>query len=214
MKADVFTDEETVANATLMFAAGFETTRTSLVLCLYLLSFHQEIQEKLYQEIKDLYEKGKFDADNITAAEYLDAVVNETLRYYPPVTRVDRIATEDVTLNSGIRIPKGGIVRFPIYSIHHQEEYFSDNMEFKPERFLPESLESVKDVFIPFFTGPRNCLGMRLASLETRLVIGHFVLRYKFTRPPNDKENYKKLPANGQIMCPDVVLYIERRYNH
>ena len=211
IKADVFTDEEILANAVMIFGGGLETTRTSLVLCLYFLSFHQEIQEKLFQEIKDLYDKEKFDADNIMAAEYLGAVVNETLRYYPPITRVDRIATEDVTLNSGITIPKGGIVRFPIYSIHHQEEYFPDNMEFKPERFIPENRESVKDVFISFFTGQRNCLGMRFASLEIRWVIGHLVLKYKFTRPPNDKETYRKLPANGQFLCSDVVLYIERR---
>jgi cytochrome P450 len=211
MKAGIFTDEELLANSLMIYGAGYETTRTTLLLCVYFLSFYQEIQEKLYQEMKDLYDKGKFDVDNIMAAEYLEAVINETLRYYPPITRVDRFAMEDVTLNCGIRIPRGGIVRIPIYSIHHQEEYFPDHMDFKPERFLPENRESIKDVFLPFFTGPRNCLGARFALLEARKTIAHLVLRYKFTRPPNDKETYRKLPANATVICPDVVVVVERR---
>jgi cytochrome P450 len=138
-------------------------------------------------------------------------VINETLRYYPADTHVDRVALGETILSNGLKIPKGGVVRIPIYHIHHREEYFPHHQDFNPERFLPENKDSLnKNAFIPFFTGPRNCLGMRFAYLETKWTMTNVILQYKFSRPVDDKDDFRKVPANATLICPDVYVVVEK----
>src|SRR5207247_2048702 len=94
---------------------------------------------------------------------YLDACISETLRKYPPVTRLEREANQNVTLGDpDIKLKKGHLVEIPIYAIQHSEEYFENAEQFIPERFLPENrYKIIPYTYMPFGTGPRNCIGMR-----------------------------------------------------
>lgn len=203
-------DNEIIANLFLLLAAGFETTSSLITMTIYILSFEQDIQERLYREVQKLYdEKGKFDYDSLSSLEFMDAVINESLRYFPPVLRIDRVASEDATLSNGIFIPKGTHVRFPVYNIHHNEEYWPDNMEFKPERWLPENKDSINTyAFLPFVVGPKNCIGYRFALLEAKLVVANLLINFKFSRPTNDSSDYHKIESTAIVICPPHV-YID-----
>ena len=100
------TKDEIVGQSTLFFLAGYETTATTLTMALFALTQNPDVQEKLFQVLRDAYdEESKMSAESLSQVKYLDMVVNETLRCYTPVLRVDRVCTADTEIN-GLRIPK------------------------------------------------------------------------------------------------------------
>ncbi len=128
------------------------------------------------------------DYDNIHTFKYLDAVVSETLRLYPPATSVEREASEDYLLgDAGIKVPKNTVIHIATYSLHRDPQYFNDPEKFMPERFLAENRTHDPFAYLPFGAGPRNCVGMRLALMECKLALMHAVHKFKFTLSSNTK---------------------------
>lgn len=177
-----FTDNEIASNLILFFAAGYETTSNVLNLSTFYLVKYPHIQKKLYSCIKEVYDaNGDFDYDSLTSLEYLDAFLCEVMRIQPPVLRVERIASEDHTFTSGVKVEKGTYVQVPIYSVHHNEEYFDEPEVFRPERFLAENRSQiVSGSYLPFLIGPRNCIGMRFALIEAKMSLAYLLLKYQF----------------------------------
>jgi cytochrome P450 family 3 subfamily A len=115
----------------------------------------------------------------------------ESLRLYPPVVGVERVAGQDYILeNTGIQIKKGQIIHFPIYSIHRDPDNFPEPNSFKSERFFPENRSYHPCAYLPFGGGPRNCVGMRLALLEAKLALIQVVYRFKFSTTSKTSVNY------------------------
>lgn len=211
------TDEEIVGNIVLLLVAGFETTATTLSLASYNLAIHPDVQEKVFQEVTDATTAngGVLDYDTLMSLTYLDAVIHETLRMYPPVIRTERTCSEDYTFNydgKSIFMPKGSGVGIPIYAIHHMEEYYPDPETFKPERFLPENKDSINSyAFLSFVIGPRNCIGMRFALMEAKLALATIISDFKFVTSPLTSI---PLDLSGTIalMNPrEVILRLEKR---
>lgn len=114
--------------------------------------------------------------DNVQGLTYMDMCINESMRIFPPGFILDRVCTEDVTVQ-GIHIPKGMIVTFPVYAIHNDPEIFPDPEKFQPERFSTENGESRHPyAHLPFGHGPRSCIGIRLALLELKVTLA-FILK-------------------------------------
>ena len=131
-------------------------------------------------------EKGEFDYETLFDLKYLDAVINETLRLYPPVPMYDRVCTQDHTFENGVRIDAGQIVRIHAYSLHHNPDYWSNPESFDPSRFMPENKDTVvAGSFVPFVIGPRNCIGMRFALLEAKMTLAEMMCNYKFVASEN-----------------------------
>jgi len=153
-----------------------------LAFACYSLAMHPEEQEKCYQEIKGLVQKDE--AITYTHIQrgmpYVDAVMSETLRLYPPAVRFDRTCQEDYQLTDQVRIPKGSILCVPVYAIHHSSENYEDPEKFDPERFLVKEKRNTNPfAFLPFGYGPRNCIGMRFAQLEFKLALSNVVRRFR-----------------------------------
>ncbi|RDD39444.1 Cytochrome P450 3A13, partial [Trichoplax sp. H2] len=146
----------------------------------YLLATNPDAQKKLRDEIDSLCpDANSIDYDTLFSLPYLDMVISETLRMYPPAYFVNREAKEDITIN-GLLIPKDIMVCFPIYGIHHNPELWPKPNEFIPERFSPE--EKAKQIpcsYLPFGGGPRNCVGMRLALLEAKLALVKIIQNFE-----------------------------------
>ncbi|MCP4476964.1 MAG: cytochrome P450 [Planctomycetaceae bacterium] len=82
-----------------------------------------------------------------------------------------RTVTQSCNIN-GVPFEKGMAVFIPIYTLHHDEQYWHDPEAFKPERFLPENKESITPyTYLPFGSGPRGCIGMRFAWMEMKMVV-------------------------------------------
>ncbi|XP_006859934.1 PREDICTED: cytochrome P450 3A9-like [Chrysochloris asiatica] len=166
------TDEEICAQATTFVFAGYETTSLTLSFIAYNLAIHPEVQAKLQEEIdRALPNKKDPDYDILFQLEYLDMVVNETLRLFPLGGRLERVCKKSVNIN-GVTIPQGTLVIIPTYVLHRDPKYWPKAEEFRPERFSKDNMRKMDPyVFLPFGLGPRMCVGMRFALLSIKLVM-------------------------------------------
>lgn len=130
---------------------------------LYELALNPDVQDKLAEEIrKYTSENGdKLTYDLLQEMKYLDMVVSETLRKYPPVGNLFRQCTKPYTIpGTNVLIEAETRVFIPIYAIHRDPKYYPNPEKFDPERFTPE--EKAKRhpmIYMPFGEGPRNCIG-------------------------------------------------------
>ncbi|KAL3841596.1 hypothetical protein ACJMK2_019713 [Sinanodonta woodiana] len=200
------TDDEVMANSIIFLLAAFDTTSSLLTFLSYCLAVNQEVQDKLRSEINKELGKSQPVYDNVFKLQYLDMVVSETLRIYPPARRFNREALVDTEI-CGVNIPKGLDVNIPIYSLHMDPEFWPDPHKFDPERFSPENKDNIKPfTFLPFGAGPRNCIGKRLALLQAKMAIVGMVQNFRFQTAPDtlippklDKGAFTK-PVDGMFL--------------
>lgn len=160
-------DDEIVAQCFLFFAAGFESSATLLTFASYELATNPDIQQKLYEEISEVnqqLEGKRITYDALQKLKYLDQVICEVLRKWPPSVMTDRVCSKDYTYDNGdklkFKIDKGTSLLLPIYSLHHDPNFFPEPNKFNPERFSEVNKGSiVPGTYIPFGNGPRNCIG-------------------------------------------------------
>ncbi|PSN34612.1 hypothetical protein C0J52_20551 [Blattella germanica] len=161
------------AQAFVFFIAGFETSSTTMTFCLYELAVNPHVQDRVRAEIDAMFEKnnGKLEYDALMQMEYLDKVVNETLRKYPPVSLLTRECTSTTPLRgTDIVVEKGTPIMLPVYSLHHDPQYFPDPERFDPERFSEEEKQKRPHYcYLPFGEGPRLCIGMRFGLMQTKV---------------------------------------------
>ncbi|XP_023712683.1 probable cytochrome P450 6a14 [Cryptotermes secundus] len=172
------------AQAFVFFAAGFETSSTTMTFCLYELSLHQDIQERLREEIDIVLKKheGKITYEAIQEMEYLDKVVAETLRKYPPVQNLNRECTKAYKIpDTDIVLEKGILTVIPVFALHHDPKYYPDPERFDPERFSEEEKAKRQHyVYLPFGEGPRICIGMRFGLMQTKVGLVSLLSKYQF----------------------------------
>ncbi|XP_078521130.1 cytochrome P450 3A21-like [Lissotriton helveticus] len=175
------TDSEIMAQSTIFILAGYETTSTALAFLSYNLATHPGIQRKLQQEIDTLLpNKAPATYDALMQMEYLEMAINETLRMYPPGGRLERVCKKTVEVN-GVTIPEGVVVMIPLYPLHRDPEYWSEPDEFNPDRFSKENKDTQEPyTFLPFGSGPRNCIGMRFALLNVKVGIVSLLQNFSF----------------------------------
>ncbi|CAG2178513.1 unnamed protein product, partial [Oppiella nova] len=137
------TNDELIAQCVLFLIAGYESSATTLAMCLYNIAKHPDVQQKLYEEITKFNEQ-KPNADPYEAffaLKYMDAVIDETLRLFPVAIFLERAPSEDYELKgTGITIKKDHVVHIPTYAIHRDPDNFVDPEVFRPERFLSENI--------------------------------------------------------------------------
>ncbi|KAK7871463.1 hypothetical protein R5R35_010842 [Gryllus longicercus] len=172
------------AQVFVFFLAGFETSSTTMSFALHELAVNPDIQKKLRDEIDASLEEtgGKFTYESIINMKYLDKVVSETLRMYPPVLYLRREATLPFRIpGSEVTVDKGTSVVIPVYALQHDPDYFPDPLRFDPERFSEENKAKRHHyVYLPFGEGPRNCIGMRFGLLQTKLGLVTLLSKYEF----------------------------------
>jgi cytochrome P450 len=112
----------------------------------------------------------------------MDMIINETLRLYPPAFRVDRVCNEDYSYKE-IQIKKGQVWTASIYALHHDPDIYPDPYTFDPERFNEENKKNRdNEAFIPFGAGPRNCIAMRFALIEIKLLLATVLSKFQFEK--------------------------------
>jgi cytochrome P450 len=150
-----------------LFVAGHETTANALTWTWYLLAKHPDVREQLRAQLR---------ADPQTP--YLDAVLSETLRLYPPAWILGRDALREVNVE-GWRIRKGATVLMSQLVMHRSPRYFEQPERFIPERWLQEQALP-QFAYFPFGGGARKCLGDQFAWTEARIELSHLAQRYCF----------------------------------
>ncbi|XP_053327354.1 cytochrome P450 3A8-like [Spea bombifrons] len=174
-------DAEIMAQGLIFIIAGYETTSTTLTFLAYNIATNPDVQTKLQQEIETfLPNKTPPTYDVVMQMEYLDMVINETLRLYPAAGRIERVCKKTTVIN-GVTIPGGVVTVIPAFVLHRNPEIWPEPEEFRPERFSKENRENQDPyAFLPFGGGPRNCIGMRFALLNMKLAIVSLLQNFTF----------------------------------
>ncbi|KAI8115355.1 putative cytochrome P450 4d14 [Lucilia cuprina] len=168
---------------TFMFE-GHDTTTSGISHTLYLLARHPEVQQKVFEEILQVIGNDKEDHKPVTMRElqdlkYLDVVIKESLRLYPPVPMIGRFTEQDVELDGKI-IPANVNISLLIYAACRDPDYFTKPNDFIPERFMTNTLDQVNPfAYVPFSAGPRNCIGQKFAVLEMKSTISKMIRHFE-----------------------------------
>lgn len=162
-----------------LLIAGHETTANALSWIWYLLDRHPDEQERLYEELRSVTGGRPPLVDDLPHLKRLRMVFLEALRLYPPVWMFDRRALAPDRLGS-TEIHAGDLVIFCPYAVHRIESLWPDPETFRPERFEPgHEQQKNKFAFLPFGAGPRMCMGMSFAMIESQILLGTLINRFR-----------------------------------
>lgn len=157
--------------AAVIFMAGHETTANTLAWVWYLLSQAPEVEARLHAELDAVLGGRVATLADVPRLAYTRAVIEETLRLYPPVPMLAREAVRDTELQ-GRKIRKGSLVIVVPWLLHRHIDFWDDPDAFIPERFLPDAVRPVERyAYVPFATGPRVCPGMAFGLTESILCL-------------------------------------------
>jgi cytochrome P450 len=163
-----------------MLIAGHDTCTALLTWALYLLGKQPSAMARARSEVDTRLGDGRWDASDVEALSFLDSVVRETLRLYPPVHMGMRVAARDLAYHQ-YRIPAGTRVIYSIYLTHRLADHWPDPDQFVPDRFRQTSGGSRPSYsYLPFGGGPRNCIGSSFGLLETKVVLARLLQTFEF----------------------------------
>ncbi len=170
---DAMSDKELLDELMTLIIAGHETSAITLNWTWYFISQHPEVEKKLLIEVDANVTKNivpKF--EELDKLPYIKQIVDEALRYYPPVWMFTRKAIADDYLGDYF-VPAGTDIFIAPYFLHRHPDYWSDPETFDPERFTETAIKNQdKNAYIPFSAGPRRCIGDFFATIEMQIHIG------------------------------------------
>jgi cytochrome P450 len=172
---DAFTDEQLGDQVATMILAGHETTATALFWSLYLLALDPATQDQLAAEVKAATVNGALDIERL---KFTRAVVDETMRLYPPAFLIARAAGAADTIG-GIPVKKNDIVLIAPWLLHRHEKLWRDPNAFIPTRFMPPAPPPDRFAYLPFGVGARVCIGAHFALVEATLALAKMVGAFK-----------------------------------
>ena len=181
---DRFEPEEALAlavdNAATFYLAGHETTANALTWTLFLLAEQPELQERACEEAVAALAAGADDPDLPDRLPLLRLILQESLRLYPPVPRLDRQAVEADRLGA-YDVSPGDIISVWPWLLHRHRRLWDDPDAFDVERFAEGKPERHRFQYIPFGGGPRVCVGARFATNEALTILAHWLSGWRFS---------------------------------
>jgi cytochrome P450 len=166
-----FTDQQLGDQVATMILAGHETTATALFWSLYLLALDSATQSELAAEVQSATASGALDLDRL---KFTRAVVDETMRLYPPAFLIARAAAAPDTI-AGMPVSKSDVVLIAPWLLHRHEKLWRDPNAFIPARFMPPSPPPDRFAYLPFGVGARVCIGAHFALVEATLVLAKMI---------------------------------------
>ncbi|GJQ77405.1 hypothetical protein Trydic_g20805 [Trypoxylus dichotomus] len=180
-------DMDIVAQALVFFFGGFESVATLMSFAAYELTLNPECQRELQTEIDETLKEcnGQLTYEAVMKMKYMDMVLSETLRKWPAAVVTDRVCSKDYTIEpihsheKPIHLKTGDLIWIPICGIHNDPKYYPDPEKFNPMRFSDDNKANLNPyTYLPFGTGPRNCIGSRFALMETKTILFYMLLKF------------------------------------
>ena len=183
--------------------AGHETAAAATSWALYLLAQHPAILADLVRELDTVCGERLPTSEDIPKLPFLDAVLTETYRLYPPTHRIARKVAEPVTIG-GHALDVGTDVAIPIWAVHRSPRSYDAPLEFRPDRWTDAFRATLpRYAYLPFSAGPRVCIGRALVTLEDALLIGSIVKTFAIALPAGERiaptEGLTLLPGEGSL---------------
>jgi len=203
-----FTDRQIGDEVATMILAGHETTATALFWSLYLLSLDPATQQEVADEVHAAGASGVHDLDQL---KFTRAVIDETMRLYPPAFLIARAALGPDRTGE-LSIEKGDVILMAPWLLHRHEKLWQNPNAFIPARFMPPAPPPGRFAYLPFGVGPRVCIGAHFALAEATLALANIIDAFRVTLL--DREPV--MPVGVVTTQPDrsPMFRIERRRHH
>ncbi|XP_046746930.1 cytochrome P450 4C1-like [Diprion similis] len=202
------TDKDTRDHVHTVIGAASDTTAITLNYLMLMLASHQDIQDKVYQELCDIFgehvsdddsEEVHFTMEALTRMTYMERVIKETMRLFPAVPVIGRKATDDFDLGQRT-LPRETEFLLNILGVHRSEKYWPDPLKFDPDRFLPERLARQQPYsYLPFLGGRRNCIGSKYAMMSMKTIVATVLRKYVLIKD-------KVIPIKDIRLAFDILL--------
>lgn len=174
-----FDEQQAVDELKQYLWAGTETTALTLAWALYLTSQHPEASERIRTEGETTYGDRPPTAADYSALAYTRAVIQETMRLFPPIWMLMRVASKPDVID-GKEIRPGDRVALFAYGAHHSEKYWENPEQFLPERWLGDAAKKRKPyTYLPFGGGKRACIGGAMSQVENTLALSILLRRFR-----------------------------------
>jgi cytochrome P450 len=183
-----------------IFLAGYETVANALIWTWYLLSQNPECERRCYEEVDSVLQGRLPTAEDVPRLRYVEMVMAESMRLYPPAWAMGRYARNDFELGD-YRLPARTTVLISQFVTHRDPRYFPDPLRFDPERFTAEAKSKrAKFTYFPFGAGVRQCIGESFAWMQGVLVLATFLQKWKLRLVP------------GQRVEPQPLITLRPKY--
>jgi cytochrome P450 len=194
------TDRQLRDEALTLILAGHETTALALSWTWYLLATHPEVDARVHQEVRSVLGERPPDVDDLPRLPYVEMVIKEALRLYPPTVEFGRETLRACEV-AGYALPAGTNVMVTPWAVQRDPRWFEEPDRFWPERWADGLVQRLpRFAYFPFSGGPRVCLGQSFASMEAALVVATLVQRYRLVLEP------------GTRVEPDPKLTLRLKY--
>lgn len=231
---------EVAAQAFIFYAAGFETSSTTISFCLYEVAQYVEVQQKLHEEIDSVLARhdGKITYESASEMKYLEwcidgkakhdctgsnslqilylfpqllNLISETLRKYPPVPAINRSCTKTYKLpGTNVIIEEDTTVMIPAYALHHDEQFYPQPEKFIPERFSDENKKNFVEMpYMPFGEGPRNCIGMRMGKMQTKVGLIAMLQKFRFELTKERMNKKMEFSPKSFLLAPVDGIWVK-----
>jgi len=175
-----FSRKELIDQLGVMFLAGHETTASALTWLFFILAVRPDVLADVRSEVESAAGDGPIEFETARKLRHVRNVFRETLRLYPPITFIPRVAMEPVKIGE-TRIRKGAMIMISPWATHRNRLLWEQPDVFDPDRFSPEREKSIiQGSYLPFGLGPRTCVGAGFAQTEANLIIARLARRYDF----------------------------------
>jgi cytochrome P450 len=199
-----FTREELIDQLGVLFLAGHETSASALTWVFYLLATHPDLVRRVRAEVREVCGEGPVEFEHTKRLVFTRNIFRETLRLYPPITFLPRVATEATTIGD-FKVKRGALVMVAPWVLHRHQRYWKNPHLFDVDRFAPEREgEITPGTYIPFGQGPRVCAGAAFATTEAVLLIARLFRRFDFAvLEPQRVRPAARLTTRptAQVMC-------------
>lgn len=173
-----FTHKELLDQLGVMFLAGHETTASSLTWAFLIISMQPAIADRIRAEVRAIAGDGPLTLEQVRKMTFVRNVFRESLRLYPPIPFMPRVAAEAATIGR-FKVKRGAMLMVSPWTIHRHRDHWRHPHAFDPDRFSAErEHELVPGTYLPFGLGPRTCVGAGFATLEATLILARLVCRY------------------------------------
>ncbi|MDX1413954.1 MAG: cytochrome P450 [Candidatus Promineifilaceae bacterium] len=190
-----------------MLIAGHDTSTALLAWALHLLGQYAEVMEQAVREVDAVIGSGDITEKQMNRLPYLDMLIKETLRLYPPIHVGNRIVAQDTAV-CGYELKAGMRVMASIYLSHRDERYWDAPNEFQPRRFARRAEKPPAFTYVPFGGGARTCIGASFAQIEAKVVLARVLQRFALQDTGRKVKPYMGATLEPR---PGVFLQVNRR---
>lgn len=208
-------DNMVAAHVFTFFINVHETSSISLGFAGYQIARHRHVQQKLRDEVKTVLARydGQLTYEALKEMTYMEQVMNESQRLYPTVPNLAKICTEEFELKGSdglsCRIHPGTEIFVNTFELHRNPKYWSNPDVFDPDRFAPDKKTEIeKFAFLPFSEGPRICIAMRLALLQTKAYLATIIRNYTLELSSKTPQEPFKIMPGKFLTTPVDGLWI------